>query len=105
MKQLFVMLAMAILPVAVNAQEQAQKAENATAKACCKEGKKDGKFCCKEENKKDPKSCCNKEGKDEKSCSKDAKEKKSCCKEGKKDEKSCSEPKSGTQKGEVKPTM
>ena len=81
MKQLFVMLAMAILPVAVNAQEQAQKTERATSKSCCKEGK------------------------DEKSCSKDAKEKKSCCKEGKKDEKSCSEPKSGTQKGEVKPTM
>ena len=81
MKQLFVMLAMAILPVAVNAQEQAQKAEKATSKSCCKEGK------------------------DEKSCSKNAKEKKSCCKEGKKDEKSCSEPKSGAQKGEVKPTM
>ena len=94
MKQLFVMLAMAILPIAVNAQEQAQKAEKATSKSCCKEGKKDGKSCCTEENKKDPKSCCNK-----------AKEKKSCCKEGKKDEKSCSEPKSGTQKGEVKPTM
>ena len=61
MKQLFVMLAMAILPVAVNAQEQAQKTEKATSKSCCKEGKKD--------------------------------------------EKSCSEPKSGTQKGEVKPTM
>ena len=101
MKQLFVMLAMAILPVAVNAQEQAQKAEKATSKSCCKEGKKDGKSCCTEENKKDPKSCCNKEGKDEKSCSKNAKEKKSCCKEGK----TCSEPKSGAQKGEVKPTM
>jgi len=63
MKQLFVMLAMAILPVAVNAQEQAQKAEKATSKSCCKEGKKDGKSCCTEENKKDPKSCCNKEGK------------------------------------------
>ena len=95
MKQLFVMLAMAILPVAVNAQEQAQKAEKATSKSCCKEGKKDGKSCCTEENKKDPKSCCNKEGK----------EKKSCCKEGKKDKKSCSEPKSGAQKEEVKPTM
>ena len=56
MKQLFVMLAMAILPVAVNAQEQAQKAEKATSKSCCKEGKKDGKSCCTEENKKDPKS-------------------------------------------------
>ena len=80
MKHLLILLAMAMAPVAMNAQDNSKQVqpEKATTKACCSKDKKEG-------------AACHKDGKnDEKVCDKDSKEAKACCKDGKgKDGKSC----------------
>ena len=72
MKQLFMILAMAVVSVtAANAQEEPkQVGEKVETKACCKSDKKE-KSCCKS----DKQEC----KKDQKECSSKG-EKKSCCK-------------------------
>ena len=75
MKHLLILLAMAMAPVAMNAQDNSKEVqpEKATTKACCSKDKKEG-------------AACHKDGKnDEKVCDKDSKEAKACCKEDKKD--------------------
>ena len=75
MKHLLILLAMAMAPVAMNAQDNSKQVqpEKATTKACCSKDKKEG-------------AACHKDGKnDEKVCDKDSKEAKACCKEDKKD--------------------
>ena len=75
MKHLLILLAMAMAPVAMNAQDNSKEVqpEKATTKACCSKDKKEG-------------AACHKDGKnDEKVCDKDSKEAKACGKEDKKD--------------------
>ena len=75
MKHLLILLAMAMAPVAMNAQDNSKQVqpEKATTKACCSKDKKEG-------------AACHKDGKnDEKVCDKDSKEAKACCKGDKKD--------------------
>ena len=75
MKHLLILLAMAMAPVAMNAQDNSKQVqpEKATTKACCSKDKKEG-------------AACHKDGKnDEKVCDKDSKEAKACCKDGKGD--------------------
>jgi hypothetical protein len=84
MKQLFMILAMAVVSVtAANAQEEPkQVGEKVETKACCKSDKKE-KSCCKSDKKEcaDKKKCSDKQEckKDQKECSSKG-EKKSCCK-------------------------
>ena len=64
MKHLLILLAMAMAPVAMNAQDNSKQVqpEKATTKACCSKDKKEG-------------AACHKDGKnDEKVCDKDSKE-------------------------------
>ena len=86
MKHLLILLAMAMAPVAMNAQDNSKQVqpEKATTKACCSKDKKEG-------------AACHKDGKnDEKVCDKDSKEAKACCKDGKgKDGKSCGKDQNG----------
>ena len=75
MKHLLILLAMAMAPMAMNAQDNSKQVqpEKATTKACCSKDKKEG-------------AACHKDGKnDEKVCDKDSKEAKACCKGDKKD--------------------
>ena len=77
MKHLLILLAMAMAPMAMNAQDNSKQVqpEKATTKACCSKDKKEG-------------AACHKDGKnDEKVCDKDSKEAKACCKDGKGDKK------------------
>ena len=79
MKHLLILLAMAMAPVAMNAQDNSKQVqpEKATTKACCSKDKKEG-------------AACHKDGKnDEKVCDKDSKEAKACCKDGKGDKACC----------------
>ena len=83
MKHLLILLAMAMAPVAMNAQDNSKQVqpEKATTKACCSKDKKEG-------------AACHKDGKnDEKVCDKDSKEAKACCKDGKGDKACCKEAK------------
>jgi hypothetical protein len=83
MKQLFMILAMAVVSVtAANAQEEPkQVGEKVETKACCKDKKE--KSCSKSDKKEcsDKKKCSDKQEckKDQKECSSKG-EKKSCCK-------------------------
>ena len=75
MKHLLILLAMAMAPMAMNAQDNSKQVqpEKATTKACCSKDKKEG-------------AACHKDGKnDEKVCDKDGKGDKACCKGDKKD--------------------
>ena len=92
MKHLLILLAMAMAPVAMNAQDNSKQVqpEKATTKACCSKDKKEGAACHKD-GKNDEKACC-KDGKGDKACCKGDKkdgmasdsEKKECKKTGKK---------------------
>ena len=95
MKHLLILLAMAMAPVAMNAQDNSKEVqpEKATTKACCSKDKKEGAACHKDgkndekvcdKDSKEAKACC-KDGKGDKACCKDGKEAKACCKEDKKD--------------------
>lgn len=83
MKQLFMILAMAVVSItAANAQEEPkQVGEKVETKACCKDKKE--KSCSKSDKKEcsDKKKCSDKQEckKDQKECSSKG-EKKSCCK-------------------------
>ena len=85
MKHLFILLSMAMAPIAMNSQDNSKK-EGA---ACHKDGKNDEKVCDKDS--KEAKACC-KDGKGDKACCKGDKkdgmasdsEKKECKKTGKK---------------------
>lgn len=79
MKHLLILLAMAMAPMAMNAQDNSKQVqlEKATTKSCCSKDKKEG-------------AACHKDGKnDEKVCDKDSKEAKACCKDGKGDKACC----------------
>ena len=99
MKHLLILLAMAMAPVAMNAQDNSKQVqpEKATTKACCSKDKTEG-------------AACHKDGKnDEKVCDKDSKEAKACCKDGKGDKACCKEDKkdgmaSDSEKKECKKT-
>ena len=80
MKHLLILLAMAMAPVAMNAQDNSKQVqpEKATTKACCKDGK-EAKACCKDG--KGDKACCKEDKKD--GMASDS-EKKECKKTGKK---------------------
>ena len=99
MKHLLILLAMAMAPVAMNAQDNSKQVQpaKATTKACCSKDKKEG-------------AACHKDGKnDEKVCDKDSKEAKACCKDGKGDKACCKEDKkdgmaSDSEKKECKKT-
>ena len=96
MKHLLILLAMAMAPMAMNAQDNSKQVqpEKATTKACCSKDKKEGAACHKD-GKNDEK-VCDKDSKEAKACCKDGKEGKSCCKDGKgKDGKSCGKDQNG----------
>ena len=85
MKHLLILLAMAMAPMAMNAQDNSKQVqpEKATTKACCSKDKKEGAACHKD-GKNDEK-VCNKDSKEAKACCKDGKGDKACCKGDKKD--------------------
>ena len=85
MKHLLILLAMAMAPVDMNAQDNSKQVqpEKATTKACCSKDKKEGAACHKD-GKNDEK-VCDKDSKEAKACCKDGKGEKACCKGDKKD--------------------
>ena len=85
MKHLLILLAMAMAPVAMNAQDNSKQVqpEKATTKACCSKDKKEGAACHKDgkNDEKGDKACCKGDKKD--GMASDS-EKKECKKTGKK---------------------